>query len=62
MVVAGADGIARVLLDDRRDYAFPRLSPDGRQLALAIGSADHRDVWLDELRLRNADPADDRGR
>jgi eukaryotic-like serine/threonine-protein kinase len=49
VVVAGAGGISRVLLDDRRDYAFPRLSPDGRQLALAIGTADHRDVWVDDL-------------
>ena len=48
VVVAGATG-TRVLLDDRRDYAFPRLSPDGRTLALTIGSADHRDIWLDEL-------------
>ena len=29
VVVAGAGGGARVLLDDRRDYSFPRLSPDG---------------------------------
>jgi serine/threonine-protein kinase len=49
VVVAGAGGIARVLLDDRRDYSFPRLSPDGRQLALTIGSADHRDVWVGDL-------------
>jgi serine/threonine-protein kinase len=49
VVVAGAGGIARVLLDDRRDYSFPRLSPDGRQLALTIGTADHREVWVDDL-------------
>jgi serine/threonine-protein kinase len=48
VVVAGPGG-SRVLLGDRRDYSFPRLSPDGRQLALTIGSADHRDIWLDEL-------------
>ena len=49
VVVAGAAGEARPLLEDRGDYAFPRLSPDGRRLALTIGTADHRDVWLDEL-------------
>jgi serine/threonine-protein kinase len=48
VVVAGAGG-SRVLLDDRRDYSFPRLSPDGLRLALTIGSADHRDIWVDEL-------------
>ncbi|MGN6392061.1 MAG: protein kinase domain-containing protein, partial [Gemmatimonadales bacterium] len=48
VVVAGAGG-SRVLLSDRRDYSFPRLSPDARRLALTIGSSDHRDIWLDEL-------------
>ena len=48
VVVAGPGG-SRALLDERRDYSFPRLSPDGRQLALTIGSADHRDIWLDDL-------------
>ncbi|MEO6055393.1 MAG: protein kinase [Gemmatimonadales bacterium] len=49
VVVAGASGVTRVLLEDRRDYGFPRLSPDGRWLALTVGSADHRDIWVDEL-------------
>jgi len=49
VLVVGSDGRSRILLDDRRDYAFPRLSPDGRQLALTIGTSDHRDIWLDEL-------------
>jgi eukaryotic-like serine/threonine-protein kinase len=49
VVIASTDGRARVILDDRGDYAFPRLSPDGRQLAITIGAADHRDIWLDEL-------------
>ena len=49
VVIASTDGHARVILDDRRDYAFPRLSPDGRQLAITVGAADHRDIWLDEL-------------
>ena len=33
VVVVGPGGSSRVLLGDRRDYAFPRLSPDGRRLA-----------------------------
>jgi Tol biopolymer transport system component len=49
VVVAGTSGPDRVLLADRRDYSFPRLSPDGKQVALTIGSADHRDIWLDDL-------------
>ncbi len=48
-MTVGADGIARVLLAEPREYAFPRLSPDGRRLAIAVGSADRRDVWLFDL-------------
>jgi len=49
VVIVGKDGGTRALFDDSRDYSFPRLSPDGRRLAISMGSADHRDVWLDEL-------------
>ena len=49
VVVVGKDAAARSLFDDSRDFSFPRLSPDGKQLAISIGSADHRDIWLDEL-------------
>jgi serine/threonine-protein kinase len=49
VVTVGADGVEHVVLAASRDYAFPRLSPDGRQLAIAVGSADRRDVWLFDL-------------
>ena len=49
VVVVGKDGGRRAVMDIAGDYSFPRLSPDGRQLAISIGSVDHRDVWLDEL-------------
>ena len=49
VVEAGAGGTSRTILGDLRDYAFPRLSPDARRLAITIGSTDRRDVWLDEL-------------
>jgi Tol biopolymer transport system component/tRNA A-37 threonylcarbamoyl transferase component Bud32 len=49
VVIAGTDGRTRVLLDESRDYAFPRLSPNAQQLAITVGAADHRDIWLDEL-------------
>ena len=49
VVIVGKDGGTRALLDESRDYSFPRISPDGRQLAITMGSADHRDVWVDEL-------------
>jgi Periplasmic component of the Tol biopolymer transport system len=49
VMTVGADGAARVLLAESREYAFPRLSPDGRRLAVAVGSSDRRDVWLFDL-------------
>jgi serine/threonine-protein kinase len=66
VVLVGADGTSRVLLGQPRDYAFPRLSPDGRRLAVAIGDADHRDIWLDDIgsqtmtRLTNEGTTNDR--
>jgi len=49
VMTVGADGVAHVLLAEPREYAFPRLSPDGRRLAIAVGSSDRRDVWLFDL-------------
>jgi serine/threonine-protein kinase len=66
VVMVGLDGSTQVLLSDPRAYAFPRLSPDGRRLAVAIGSADRRDVWLDDIatrtmtRLTNGSATNDR--
>ena len=48
-IAVGLDGSARPLLAESREYAFPRLSPDGRRLAIAVGASDRRDVWLFEL-------------
>ena len=45
----GADGSERVILAEPRQYAFPRLSPDGRLIAVAIGAPGRRDVWLYDL-------------
>jgi serine/threonine-protein kinase len=49
LVTVGADGAPRALLAEPREYSFPRLSPDGRRLAIAVGESDRRDVWLWEL-------------
>ncbi|MFL5620753.1 MAG: protein kinase domain-containing protein [Gemmatimonadaceae bacterium] len=54
VVIAGADGSTRVLLAEPREYAFPRLSPDGRRLAVAIGSTDRRDIWIYDLDAQTA--------
>lgn len=49
VVMADAQGKPRMLLDERREYAFPRLSPDGQQLALTVGSQDQRHIWIYDL-------------
>jgi Tol biopolymer transport system component len=49
VVVAGPGGSRRALLDEPGEYAFPRLSPDGSQLAVTAGSGEQRHVWLHDL-------------
>ena len=49
VMTVGADGSAHVLVAEARDYAFPRLSPDGRQLAMSVASLDKRDIWIYDL-------------
>jgi serine/threonine-protein kinase len=62
----GTDGSAHALMAEPREYAFPRVSPDGRRLAVAIGESGRRDVWLFELssqtptRLTHEGAANDR--
>ena len=48
-VIVGPGSAKRTLLGDRRDYSFPRLSPDGRRLAITMGVSDRRDIWLHEF-------------
>ena len=49
VVMVGPGGTKRIVLGDRRDYSFPRLSPDGRRLAITMGVSDKRDVWLHDF-------------
>jgi Tol biopolymer transport system component len=44
-----ARGRFQPVLDEARAYAYPRLSPDGRRLALTIGSGGRSDVWIYDL-------------
>lgn len=40
-------GLARVLLSDPRDYTFPAISPEGKRLALTIGTSTlTSDTWI----------------
>ncbi len=54
------------ILPDSQVYAFPRLSPDGRRFAMAIGGGGRSDIWLYDIasatqtRLTNTDALNDR--
>ncbi|MEO5800169.1 MAG: hypothetical protein ABIZ70_11990 [Gemmatimonadales bacterium] len=52
LVEVGAGVAPSVVLGESQEYLFPRLSPDGNRLAVTIGSGDHRDIWLYDLRSR----------
>jgi serine/threonine protein kinase len=49
LVIATRGGAPRVLIDQPGEFAFPRLSPDGKRVALTIGSTDRRDIWIYEV-------------
>jgi Tol biopolymer transport system component len=46
LVKVDSKGQATPLLPDERSYAYPRYSPDGRKIAVAIATAGQRDVWV----------------
>ncbi len=49
LMAVATDGSERALFADAKEYAFPRLSPDGRRLAVTVRESDRRDVWLLDL-------------
>ncbi|MEO7367636.1 MAG: protein kinase [Gemmatimonadaceae bacterium] len=49
LVIASRGSAPRVLLDQPGEYSFPRLSPDGKRVAVTVGSTDRRDIWLYEI-------------
>jgi serine/threonine-protein kinase len=42
-------GVTRPMFEDRQEFDTPRFSPDGRQLAVDIGSGPRADVWVYDL-------------
>ena len=42
-------GAARVLIDSVQAYMHPRLSPDGRRLAIEVQGAASADIWIADL-------------
>ena len=46
IVKVDAKGQATPLVTDERLYAYPRYSPDGRKIAVAIAAGSQRDIWV----------------
>jgi eukaryotic-like serine/threonine-protein kinase len=46
LVVMTHDGAVRPLVNERALFFAPRVSPDGRRVAVGVGSATHWDVWV----------------
>jgi serine/threonine-protein kinase len=42
-------GVATVLIDSARVYSHPRLSPDGRRLAVEVASGSGNEIWIVDL-------------
>ncbi|MEC4688706.1 MAG: hypothetical protein VST64_10440, partial [Nitrospirota bacterium] len=49
LVSVDRQGVARPLIETLRFYSLPRFSPDGQRVALTIGAAGGRDIWIYEL-------------
>ena len=54
LVLAGIDGSRDSLLAGKRMHAFPRFSPDGRQLAVAATEGTGQDIWVVDLASRTS--------
>jgi eukaryotic-like serine/threonine-protein kinase len=49
LVMVDSHGAARVLLDSAQVYSHPRLSPDGRRIAVEVQGATGADIWVSDL-------------
>jgi serine/threonine-protein kinase len=49
LVKVDMHGQATPLVADEKSYAYPRYSPDGRRIAVAIATAGARDIWVIDI-------------
>jgi serine/threonine-protein kinase len=47
-------GQSQPLLGEQLSYAYPRFSPDGRKIAITIGTPGQRDVWVYDLQSKTS--------
>jgi serine/threonine-protein kinase len=46
LMLADAHGSVKPLLTERRAFAYPRFSPDGKHVAVAVDAAGRADIWV----------------
>jgi len=46
VVLADMRGATRPFMSEPRQYAYPRYSPDGKRIAITIGSGSRNDIWI----------------
>jgi serine/threonine-protein kinase len=49
LMEVGANGALRPIIPDAGGYGWPRLSPDGRRLAVTVSSPSRSDIWIYDL-------------
>jgi len=49
LVWIGRDGVSRPISRDIRNFSQPRLSPDGRRIAVIVSEGSKSDVWIHDL-------------
>ena len=46
VIIASPNGKERVLIGEPRSYSYPRLSPDGKRVAVTVNGDGRNDVWV----------------
>ena len=54
IVLADMNGSTRPLIDELKPYTYPRLSPDGKKVALTIAAGGQRDIWIYDIPSRTS--------
>ncbi len=61
IVLTGSDGGRDSIGAGQRMYAFPRFSPDGRRLAVAVSEGTTQDIWVFDLASKTSSRLTTRG-
>src|SRR5258708_37565046 len=51
LVMADLNGVSTVLPFPARDYMEPRISPDGKKIAVVVGSERDLDLWIYDIQV-----------